>query len=415
MKQKQMYDNTLKIYLTELLSRIGDKKVIILGNRRISGVVCCALQSLGREPDYFLNPEEDADNNGKCIPEFWGKPVYPAYAVLYEDLQNIAVINTLHYREVTDPLMYAYGLRENVNYFNLNGYQKVRRWDILDPTLGYSRTDDLAGFHIHGTLHEKQLRIVTLGGATTDYCYSYLKSWPEYLHEILIAQGIDNVVFNGGMNGYTSCEERDRMLRDVPVLKPDLVLSLSGECDIGWLMVSKKHPWYSGYYEKKIGGILRQSIQDHQREWFSLTHSELYGTEADIRDYENWIRNERIMHSVSKMYGFQYMGFLQPFIFEGNYEMSMFEAEWMKRFLETGVKEMPSLNRIFQGYRPFYEGAKKMMKSYDYLYDLTHVFDGTSGVYSDGVHYDENGNRIIANEICRILTERSFFEQGVRT
>ena len=76
---------------------------------------------------------------------------------------------------------------------------------------------------------------------------------------------------------------------------------------------------------------------------------------------------------------------------------------------------MPSLNRIFQGYRPFYEGAKKMMKSYDYLYDLTHVFDGTSGVYSDGVHYDENGNRIIANEICRILTERSFFEQGVRT
>ena len=406
MIKKLVFENMLKTYLTELFDQIGDRKIIILGNRRISGVLCCAIRSMGREIAYFLNPEEDANNNSETIRYYFGKPVYPVYYVLYEDFDQIAVVNSLHYKEVTDPLMELYGLKEEYNYFNLHGYQKVKRWDIFDPTLGYSRKAEMDGFFLHGKERENQLRIVTLGGATTDYSYSFIKSWPEFLHEMLLGKGIDNVIFNGGMNGYTSCEERDRMLRDVPALHPDLVLSLSGECDIGWLMVSKKHPWVSEYYEKKIGGILKQSMKERQENWFQFSMEHLYGEGCGLTDYENWIRNERIIHAMAKALNITYIGFLQPFIFEGNYETSDFEKSWLESFLTEGCREMPVIEQIFKSYQPFYEGVKKLMKEYDYLVDLTDVFDDVSGVYSDGVHYDEIGNYLIAERMLAVIENK---------
>ena len=114
------------------------------------------------------------------------------------------------------PIFYSdvFGLKPEYNLFNLNGYQKVLRWNCLDPLLGYSREDTISGFYLHGEDKENVLRIVTLGGATTDFSYSHIKSWPQFLHEMLLLKGIENAVYNGGMNGYTSCEEREKMRRE---------------------------------------------------------------------------------------------------------------------------------------------------------------------------------------------------------
>lgn len=406
MKKIQVqYENTLKIVLLEVLQKIDHRKIIILGRRRISAVIFCALRSMGKDIAYFLDPEITESSGESSEVFFWGKPVYPGYYILYENADEIAVINSLHYTEMTDPLMHAYGLEEGMNYFNLRRYQKVRRWNLLDPLLGYSRQDHMQGFHIHGQKDGKGLRIAVLGGATTDYSYSAIKSWPELLHEILLTKKIDNTVFNGGMNGYTSCEERDRMLRDVPALKPDIVISLSGECDIGWIMVSRKHPWYASYYEKKIGGIIKKSTKEHQVSWFSLDKEALYGKQYKVTDYENWINNERIIHAVAKGIGSRFYCFLQPFMLVGNYCMSPFEKGWMEIYQREGVKEMPSLKRIADRYRDFYRGAKELVKEYTYMYDLTGVFDQASGVYSDGVHYDEAGNYLIAEAICNVIMQ----------
>ena len=53
-----------------------------------------------------------------------------------------------------------------------------------------------------------------------------------------------------------------------------------------------------------------------------------------------------------------------------------------------------------------YQGVKNNIRDKDYIVDLTDVFDGSSGVYSDGVHYDEIGNCLIAERICEILIKR---------
>lgn len=39
----------------------------------------------------------------------------------------------------------------------------------------------------------------------------------------------------------------------------------------------------------------------------------------------------------------------------------------------------------------------------DYMYDLSHIFDGCEDVYMDYVHVWESGNRIIAKEIGSII------------
>ena len=403
MKQIQLYQNTLQTLLSEILQNNKEKKIIVLGVRRISAVIFCALKSIHGDVAYFLDNESEQEVEGNRV--FFDRPVFSVHHLLYEDLNRIAVINSLHYIEKTEELVSVFGLKPEYNLFNLNGYQKVLRWNCLDPLLGYSREDTISGFYLHGEDKENVLRIVTLGGATTDFSYSHIKSWPQFLHEMLLLKGIENAVYNGGMNGYTSCEEREKMRRDVLALKPDIVLSLSGECDIDWVMVSSDNPFYSNYYQKKIGGILKQFSKSHQKVWFDrhMSHIETYHT---ITDYENWIRNQRIINALAKNQGISFYCFLQPFIFEGNYQMSDFESKWMEIFLSEGVKYLPSIKRIFDGYGAFYQGVKNNIRDKDYIVDLTDVFDGSSGVYSDGVHYDEIGNCLIAERICEILIKR---------
>lgn len=390
MDNRTVYENTLCCLLTDLLQEHRGKKKIILGCRRISAVYCCALRTLGSDVDYFIDPEH-TDSGERT---FFGRPVYGPQELLYEDMERIIVINSLHYAEITEPIVEAFGLERGKNYTDLRGYQKAEKSNLFDPLLGDARRENCGLFHKSGEEKEGALRIVTVGGAATDHTYSGFISWPEYLHELLTEAGIDNVVYNGGLNGYTSCEERDLVLRDGLALAPDCILSLSGECDIGYLMVSKSHPWYSACTEGRLKGMQKRAqVRPYQRFWFDTP------TDSRTPDYQNWVRNERIMHAAAESAGIRFYGFLQPFIFEGGYVLSDFEKSWMELFLSEGPRELPTIQKIYRSSHPFYEAARRCIRDIDYLTDLSGAFDSVSGVYSDGVHYDEAGNRILAQAI----------------
>lgn len=389
----------LEDYLEEFLRKASDRKIVILGCRGVSAVVYCALKSMGKDILYFLDPDVKYDKDHYGKKEFFGKPVFTCNQLLYELPDEIAVLNTYHYVGRIEPLLQNYGLVENVDYYNIHGCLKSKYCDVFDPLLGYSRMDDMQGIKIYGEDNDSVLRIVTLGGSTTDYSYSSIKSWPQILHESLEKHGVSNVVYNGGVCGYSSCQERDKFLRDIIGLKPDLVLSLTGVNDINWTLVYKDNPYYADYFVDKMVKAICRSTDGGSGSDDKLR----LGLTPIMPDYENWYRNERIIHGSANEFGIKFYAFLQPFIFEGKYEMSNFEKSWMKYFLEYGLNEHPAMRMIYEGYADFYSGAKKMIEHCDYIFDITDAFDNAVGVYTDGVHCDGSGNELLVKAILNKL------------
>ena len=398
---KHKYKNMLQVYLEEFISKVANREIVILGCRGVSALIYCALKSEGRDILYFLDPDVkyDKDHSGKK--KLFGKPVYTCNQLLYEDLDQIAILNTYHYVGRIELLLHQYGLVEDLDYYNLHGCLKSKYCDLFDPILGYSRMDDMQGIKVFGEETLGGLKIVALGGSTTDYSYSSIRSWPEILHKLLLSRDIENVVYNAGVCGYSSCQERDIFLRDIIGLKPNLVISLTGVNDINWTLVCREHPYYAEYFVNKMVGQVHHNISSQNGSSYPLR----LGLTTGTPDYENWYRNEKIIHGAANAFGIKFYAFLQPFILEGNYELSDFEKSWMATFLKYGLTEHPSMKMIYEGYSDFYSGAKKTINNSEFAFDITGTFDNSVGVYTDGVHCDEKGNELLAEAIMKKLQE----------
>lgn len=379
----------LKCYLTETLNDAGKRKIIILGCRGSGAVTYCALHALGVEVEYFI----DIYTDGKTK-MFFNKHVYTIEHVKQEKRGTYYIINVFPYFDQMDKILSVLGLCEGRDYTNLHGYFKSRFCDKFDPLLGFTRDDDLPGFKKYGDDSESALKIVALGGSTTDYSYSSVKSWPQILHELLDALNIENVVYNGGICGYMSAQERDKFLRDVMPLSPTHVICLSGINDIAWNHCREENPYYSKYIVEQI--ISPAFIDDR-----SDDNSLGMGIYKPVEDYENWFNNQQIISGVAKEFGIKYTCFLQPCIFTGKYVKSEFEEEWLSILLNNWLYEHKAVGSIFSSWQSFYEGAKHLIDGVDNIVDATELFDDVSGVYIDGIHCEEHGNQKIAQLALR--------------
>jgi len=378
-----------KQYLEEAIKDANGRKIILLGCRGSGAVTYCALNVLGIEVEYFI----DIYTDGKTK-MFFNKHVYTIDHIKNEQPGTYYIINVFPYFDQMDKKLSDIGVRKGQDYTNLHGYFKSQFCDKYDPLLGFTRDDDLIGFKRFGDDTGTALRIVTLGGSTTDYSYSAVKSWPEILHELLMSLGIENVVYNGGICGYMSSQERDKFLRDVIPLEPDYVFCLSGINDIAWNHCNQEFPYYSQY-------IVDQIISP------TFTSKESYdnllglGIKEQLEDYENWFKNQLIISGVAKEFGIKYICFLQPCIFTGKYQKSDFEEKWLNELLNNWLYEHKSVGRIFSKWETFYEGAVRLINNVDNIVDCTDLFDGISGVYIDGIHCEEIANQNIAQMALR--------------
>jgi len=380
-----VHKNMLEQYLEEFFEALHGRQIVILGCRGVSAVVYCAVKAMGHDILYFLNPESyDKEHMNKT--EYFGKPVLPCHQILYENPEEIAILNTYHYTGRIELLLRQYGLEENVHYYNLNDCLKSEYCGVFDPLLGYSRMDDLYGIKVFGKDGSNALKIIALGGSTTDFSFSGVKSWPLLFHELLLRKGIENVVYNAGICGYSSCQERDKLIRDILGFAPDMVIALTGVNDINWTLVCGEAPFYAKYFVDKMAK--------------SIYHCDniLSGDTAHCSDYDNWLHNEKIMHGVACEFGIRFYSFLQPIIFQGQYQMSAFEHSWMELFLAR-AHEHPSMQQLYEGQACFYRGARTAMRGKNFMFDITDAFDEASGVYTDGVHCDETGNALLAKAI----------------
>jgi len=372
-----IYTSMAGFYLT-LLNDFCDKDIILYGVNELTRQVIDILDLLGIRTSYIV------DDVVK-VPLLEGYVVKNVFELAYEDMQDKMVLIVKYNSEIKRPKngvlldsgkhLRELGLKSFLHYRFLTqlGYGGIssKRDMLLDYCLIYeSSSKEYPGFCVHGDEKGAKKKIVVLGGSTVDAgtFEHYVKSWPEYLQN----KCKEVVIYNGGIQGYDSARECLKLLRDVAQLKPDLVISYSGNND--WYMVKKERfpftrPNVAGYSDKACCGV----PCDDERSNF-------------------WLRMQQYMKAISEVNGSKFLSILQPGM------STKEEVNGVEKVLRTvwGSNKYPE----------FVKEIKENMHLYDWMYDLTDAFDDVKeAVYRDGCHLNDLGNQIIADKIYDIIND----------
>jgi len=132
-----------------------------------------------------------------------------------------------------------------------------------------------------------------------------------------------------------------------------------------------------------------------------------FGLPSGMTPHEHWLRNGRLMRAISADIGAPFLNFLQPVLGVGEYDFSPEDD----RMMEEEVMELQIHNRpYFELLQEFYSGVRDAIRAqpetYSHVIDLTDIFKGLTGIYTDSRHPNAQGNRIIAERIHEELLSR---------
>jgi lysophospholipase L1-like esterase len=311
---------------------------------------------------------------------------------------------------------------EKLQLEDAKNYTGKFQFSGLDVNLGYIQNPNeidslvsnamidkkvIPGFVKHGDEHNDTsiIRIVTLGGSTTDGTLNKY-SWPEDLYNLLDKKKY--VVYNGGVGGFTSSQETFKLIRDVLQIKPHIVIDLSGINDIVMIHSTYNHP-YANHYQEYLFKILSVTNNDPspvltstfklikkiRKKIFNLNDDEKpkYVSYGNINNDEKprvWYQNVNIMYAISKQFNFKYYCFLQPTIGIGNYKATKHEVNrWKGTFSPNYYSEV----------KDFYTKALKLSSRDKFCIDFTSIFDNDKNMYTDMRHQNHKGTKKIARLI----------------
>lgn len=263
---------------------------------------------------------------------------------------------------------------------------KERR-NLLDINLAhnYLSESQYPGIKVYGN-EEEAYKIAILGNSTTDGELYPFKSWPEFLFEELE----DTVIYNCGVCGYTSGQEVIKLIRDVLRLKPDMIIVYDGTGDLN---VNDKYP-FTSYYAELIYRYASAHIDDPTNYVQGDKEEICRGIASEGTRFDNWMSNIRTMHAIASDRNIKFFSFCSP-------------TMGSKRGITTQEKgmllSMMSCNISRHVKESFRKSIEQMRELPDYMYDLSHIFDGLSGIYMDESHVWERGNKIIAEEVKKII------------
>lgn len=357
--------------------RFLNKKVYIYGTGVVEKEFARYLNLLDYDFGGFLIDENDRkdciENHGvitKCIED-----------ILYEDNYYI----WLDKKEKVDRLK-ELGLVYFSDY-ECNGYT----WDItigkeiLDVNLGHSYVADskYSGIMVYGEEKEDDYRIAVFGGSTTDGAMYPFKPWAELLYDEL---GQSNItIYNGGVRGYTSGQELVKLIRDILPLKPDMIIVYDGVNEI-----DTNYPFCFEYaykvFEYANTHIENNYIVDNKKEVGR-------GVGYKMDCFDNWLFNMKSMYALAEQRKIKFFSFCQPWLPS---KRGKTEKDKSMLLSMPGIVFDSLINRSFRSY------MERRADIPEYIHDLSHIFDGKD-VYMDLCHVWEEGNRIIAREIKKII------------
>ena len=363
-EELQRYNNPAKAFLVDSALHIKEK---------VDGVECCAIEDI-----ISISLKEDV-----CV------VVIPCNRIM----------------SIIEKLL-DYGLeRKRIIIASRGGKPSFggKLLDYYDVNLGFTRLDDLPGFVIFGKDKLKSsdkvpLIIVTLGGSTTDAYYANFRSWSEILYRRLCATGMNVVLYCGGICSYTSGQELLKLIKDVLPLKPDVVISYSGANDQENCLKAEGIRWhpYVRQFHLRCFEDLMETKRNHRLTWLTDIYNAdklTCGIEDDRTSSDFWVQNEQLMYSICRILDVSFYGFLQP---------SPEFGEYIKDS-ELAYSEMSSYDGYTEDVNRWYGDAVKKIENLNYLYDLSGIFNGLSGIYIDECHVFEKGNKIIADHIFRTI------------
>jgi len=242
---------------------------------------------------------------------------------------------------------------------------------------------------------ENLLKVVTLGGSTTSQYF--LENWPKHFKSLLDDKQKPSILYNGGVNGYSSNQELLKLIRDVLPLKPDIVISLTGINDIGFMHSIKKHPMIHPYSNYVLQTVLSKRIRSKQKQ--DVINDINYGPVVDTTPAEQWKKNLRLMSAITREYGVRFYAFLQPTMGVGKYTPSEHENEMLDAYNEArgGVYIKETL--------AFYEDAIKTCDKYDNVINLVDILKDSRDLYYNPRHQNAEGYKLIANAIFTHLVD----------
>lgn len=253
---------------------------------------------------------------------------------------------------------------------------------VLDINLGYVYLANSAypGIKLYGENKKDDFKIAVLGGSTSESNRSFIKPWVEFLFDSYLGKGV--TLYNCAMSGYSSGQELIKLVRDVILLNPNLIISYSGVNEVTQV---KKDSVFAFNY-------LYHLFQTYAK---SSKVGLVTGVANNISHCNKWLSNMKLMNAISEINGAKFYAFVQP-ILSNKDVFSAHEIKMMKM-----IKTMYT-DEVFEELKLFRENASQMQEDYSFVKDLTYIFDDED-VYMDLCHLYEKGNQIIADSIWNII------------
>lgn len=328
---------------------------------------------------------DDKDDEISCIEDAL---LEENYLIIFCELISVEDMEKLH----------NLGLERGKDFCDIrcNIWEKYQGIQILDLNLAYTRNmqgGNVPGIAVFGDNRVNDYKIAVLGGSTSTSGFYLFRSWPEFFYEKYCGNGV--TLFNGAVEGYTSAQELIKLMRDIVCLKPDLVVVYDGNNDVarddtyGIFQIP-----YMQTIMEYAGGKIGQEVGKDGYQIFSGIHS----SESVI---DTWLKNIQYMHAVCEINNIKFISFMQPMLFTKDKAVSAKEDIVRKKW--EFFLSMYGRKAEYQ-MKEFRKCALDVHRTYDYIYDLSHIFDDKD-VYMDHCHVYENGNEVIADEIYKVINE----------
>ena len=228
------------------------------------------------------------------------------------------------------------------------------------------------------------------GGSTTSTIQGSL--WVQFLHQKLQAKGINCAIFNGGCGGHNSWNELNKMMRDLPFFRPNIVISYSGINDYAF-HADMNNPYVNIKGTKEL---LETSL------FSSLNYPPFSGDHADA-----FVIRSRYMKSICDVNSARLLRILQPTLGFGDYKFDL-NDQLDREFHSYANDPTDGLRNTLL--KKFYTSILNILnkEKIKYIYDGSHFLDGASRSFADYRHPNAAGYDIIANKISEVLIDNGY-------
>lgn len=387
---EKKYPLNINFHILQMCQSLEDKKLIIYGTTQEAKKLAHLCQLLDFNIEYFID-ERITDNKF-----FEDKEIKNVIDTLYDDNIYILIANDNYQQAIKNLELLGYIYAKDFAIGKMFRADKflIRR-SPLDVNLAYTFIDKekFPGYMIYGKNRESDYKILVLGGSTSDGNLYPFKSWVEYLYDEIKEHQV--TIYNGAVAGYTSGQELIKLIRDVSILKPNMVLVFDGYNEI---YTEQQYPFAPNYLQQIFRFVnARMESSDLAVANEGNNIYPIKGIASEDSRFINWLNNIKKMNAICTCLEIKFFSFLQPMLGSKMQKSQKEKLIWLSAVMPLNEE------RDIKDFRKQAELQK--IEENKFIFNLSDIFDKEDEVYMDGIHVYENGNKIIAKEIYDRISE----------